>query len=251
MRQVFLSFLFLLSLNLSAQDRNVILFGKVTSNSLALENVHIINQNSNRGAISNKNGAFKITVKENDTLQFSDIQFKTKTIIITIQHLQKGELKIDLVQKTNELKEVVIVKHKNMAKELDLPNADKEPLEKLERNLNAYSQESLPIVIIATLLGQQGGISDIYNIVSGNRKRDRKLKKLIETDKKIEIQNQGVEDIIDHFKKDFFIYTLGIKAENIHSFVNHCIPSGVVDLYYKKRYMEIIDIFVKNKEAYL
>lgn len=242
---------FLITLNLSAQDRTVVLFGKITSDSLSVENVHIINKSSNRGTISNKNGTFNLTVKENDTIHFSDIQFKTKTVIITKQDLQTESIKVNLFHKTNELEEVVIIKRKNMAEGLGLPNAGKTPLNKLERNLNAYSQESLPIVILATLLGQQGGIDDIYNIVSGNRKKDRKLKKLVDADKDNELKQDNIQIIREHFTDDFFSFTIQIEKDHIDNFIDFCIPKKIEELYKKQRYLEVMDIFIQNKEIYL
>ena len=251
MNKKYIILLLFATIKLHAQEVRKAINGKIQFNSTGIENVHVVNETSRRGTISNEYGDFKIMIKENDTLKFSNIQFKTKKIIITKNLLQKGELNISLLQRTNELDEVVIVKRKNMAVGLGLPNAGKKPLDKLESNLNAYSQKSTAIVILQAILLKSGGIDDIYNIVSGNRKRDRTLKKLLDEDKRIELQNQGVDDIIDHFKNDFFIYTLGIKAENIQPFVFFCTSNGIVDLYYKKRYMEIIDIFVKNKDPYL
>ncbi len=251
MNRLYLILIFFISVNLSAQEGTVILSGKIRADSLAIENVHIINKTSNRGTISNKNGTFKITVSENDTIHFSNIQFKTKTMIITKQDLQNGNLNINLTQRANELEEVVIIERKNMAKELSLPNADKKPLDKLERNLNAYSQASLPIVIIATLLGQQGGIDDIYNIVSGNRKRHRKLKKLIDEDKKYEITQENIQIIRDHFKDDFFINTAKIPFVHIDNYIDFCISKEIIELYQKERFLEVMDIFIKDREEYL
>ena len=137
----------------------------------------------------------------------------------------------------------------NMAKSLGLPNADKIPLNKLERNLNYYSQESVAVVILATLLGQQGGIDDLYNIISGNRKRDRKLKKLIDEDKKLELNQEYIQIIRDYFKDDFFLNTLKIPKENIDGFVEFCLPKDIVNLFEKQRHLEVVDIFIQNKEA--
>ena len=169
-----------------SQDKRFLLKGEVRYDSMAVENVHIINISSNRGSLSNQLGEFHISVKENDTVIFSDIQFLIKEIIITDEIIKNKNLVIFLEPKNNELDEIVLIESKNMAKALQLPNAGKKPLNKLERNLNHYSQASLPVVIIATLLGQRGGIDDIYNIISGNRKRDRKLKLLRDEDRKYE-----------------------------------------------------------------
>ena len=251
MKNIYLILLLLATIKINAQEVRKIISGKVQFNSIGIENVHIINKTSNRGTISNKNGTFKITVKENDTIHFSDIQFKTKTVIITKQDLQTGSVKISLFHKTNELEEIVIVKQKNMAVGLGLPNAGKNPLNKLERNLNAYSQASLPIVILATLLGQQGGIDDIYNIVSGNRKRDRKLKKLVDDDRDYELKQENIQIIREHFTDDFFIYTMQIEKGHIDNFIDFCIPKEIGELYKKQRYLEVMDIFIQNKENYL
>ena len=93
MKKLYFILIIFATIKLNAQEVRKAISGKVQFNSVGIENVHVINKTSNRGTISNKNGAFKITVKENDTLQFSDIQFKTKTIIITKQDLQTGKFK--------------------------------------------------------------------------------------------------------------------------------------------------------------
>jgi len=251
MKKIYFILIILSTIKMSAQEVRKAISGMVQFNSIGIENVHVINNNSNRGTITNKKGAFRITVKENDTIQFSDIQYKTKNVIIVKQDIQTGSIKVDLYLKTNELNEIVLVKRKNMAKSLDLPNADKTPLNKLERNLNAYSQASLPVVIIATLLGQQGGIDDIYNIVSGNRKRDRKLKSLIDQDKQKESDRVNIQLIRTHFKEDFFIYTAKIPDKYIDDYINYCIPKGILFLYERERYLEVMDIFIQNKENYV
>lgn len=251
-------FVFLVTLNLSAQDRTVILKGKIVSDSIPVGNVHVINKTSQRGTLSNDLGVFKIYVKENDTLIFSDIQYVYKIIIINKNHIKSREITIKLFQKNNQLPEVVL---ENMSKSLDLPNAGKKPLDKLERNLNAYSQKSVPMVFIDALLldpilglfmeRKGGGIDDIYNVVSGNRKRDRKLKKLIDADKDHVLRLENIQIIREHFTDDFFIKTIKISEDQIDDFIDFCIPLGIEELYKKQRYLEVVDIFIQNKENYL
>ena len=131
-----------------------------------------------------------------------------------------------------------------MAKGLGLPNANKTPLNQIERKLNYYSQESVPIVIIATLLGQQGGLDDIYNIISGNRKKHRKLNQLINQDK-IDVENQiKIQEIRTHFNDAFFIMDVRIQKESIDAFLNFCLPKNIIFLFKKKRYLDLVDIFI-------
>ncbi len=249
-------------LQLSAQEVRYNISGNVHNDTTNVENVHVINQTSRKGVITNKNGDFKIHVKINDTLKFTNIQFNNKIIFINKEHLLNKFISVNLFQKTNVLNEVVIQYPQNMAKSLSLPNAGKKPLNKLERNLNAYSQKSTPIVILdALLLGpilnnipfitpRTGGIDDIYNIISGNRKRDRKLKSLLDEDNKHEINQEYIYNIRKYFQDDFFIQTINISKKNINAFINYCLPKDILFLFNKKRYLDMVNIFINESKSF-
>ena len=64
-----------------AQDSRIIIKGSIMSDSIFVDNTHIVNKNSNKGSISNNYGEFSISVKENDTLLISGIQYYNKIII--------------------------------------------------------------------------------------------------------------------------------------------------------------------------
>ncbi len=243
--------IFILSYHLNAQNVRILIRGEIRNDSLPIENVHIINISSSRGSLSNKNGEFKISVKENDTLMFSDIQYKIKEIIINNNHITNKKLNIKLEFNTNKLDEIVIFKNKQSTNPLGLPNADKKPLNQIERKLNYYSQESTPIVILAMLLGQRGGIEDLYNIISGNRKKHRKLKALMDQDETDAFNKIKVEEIRTHFKDDFFLQTLHIPQYNISDYIHYNISNGIISLFEKERYLEMVDIFIKNEADYL
>lgn len=245
-----LCFLFL-SFFAFGQENRVLISGKISNDSIPIENVHIINKNSGRGTITNRLGQFKLSVTDKDTLLISDIQFQNKIIVINQDHLLTKYLKINLLELSNELDEVIVRQYDDMSEELGLPNAGKKPLNKLERNLNHYSQKSTPIVILQALLFKPGGIDDIYNIVSGNRKRDRKLKSLIEQDERIAENKRYIQRIRDHFQDDFFIHSVKIEKEHIDPYLFFCLPQGIVHLYDKGRLIEVIDILLKSKESYL
>lgn len=224
--------------------------GEVKNDSIPIENVHIINKNSQKGSISNKMGQFKISVTDKDTLLISDIQYQNKLMVVNRNHLVEKFIYINLMELNNELDEVVVKQYDDMSKELGLPNAGKKPLNKLERNLNHYSQKSTPVVILQALLFKPGGIDDVYNIISGNRKRDRKLKQLIETDRQNESKRQYVKNIREHFQDDFFINSVNIEKESIDDYIYYCLPKGIMDLFDKGRLIEVIDIFLKSRESY-
>ena len=87
-------------------------------------------------------------------------------------------------------------------------------------------------------------IDDIYNIVSGNRKRDRKLNELIQEDRLNE-QNMGYVKIIrEYFQDNFFINEVQINENDINNYIYFCLPQGIGPLYDEDRLIEIIDIFL-------
>jgi hypothetical protein len=232
------------------QENRILISGRVKNDTIPIENVHIINKNSQKGSITNHLGQFKITVTDKDTLMISDIQYENKIIVVNQDHLLTKYLEINLLELTNELDEVIVKQFDDMSEELGLPNAGKKPLNKLERNLNHYSQKSTPIVILEALLFKPGGIDDIYNIISGNRKQDRKLKALIEEDQRTAQNQEYVKKIKEHFQEDFFINSVKIEQEHINNYIYYCLPQGIGTLYDKGRLIEVIDIFLKSKESY-
>jgi len=233
-----------------AQENRLTVSGSIISDAPSIENIHILNKNSNKGTLSNISGYFSISVKENDTLVFSGIQYYKKEILITKEIIKNKIISVQLFQKINKLDEIEIYKPLNMAKALNLPNANKKPLNKLERRLNYYSQKSVPIVILSTLLGQAGGIEDLYNIISGNRKKDRKLKELIDQDKLIVHNQKMIIEIRSYFEDSFFINVLEIPSENIDEFIESCIKKDIIQLFNKDRRLEVTEILIKESENY-
>jgi hypothetical protein len=250
MKQLYL-FLFLFNGMLAySQENRVLISGEIKNDSVPIENVHIINKSAQKGTITNRIGQFKISVTDKDTLMISDIQFQNKIIIVNQDHLLTKFIEINLLELTNELDEVVVQQFDDMSEELGLPNAGKEPLNKLDRNLNHYSQKSTPIVILEALLFKPGGIDDIYNIVSGNRKKDRKLKQLIQEDQLNAGKLEYVKVIRAHFQDDFFTNSVKIEEEYIDTYIYYCLAQDIGSLYDKGRLIEVIDILLKSKEQY-
>ena len=101
----------LISPFVTAQERKI-LHGQVVNDTVKVENVIIFNINAKAGTISKKDGFFNITARENDTLVFSSLSFKSKKIVVSKADFEKDVLKIPLRIYTNELLEVVVDKEK-------------------------------------------------------------------------------------------------------------------------------------------
>ena len=246
-----LLFTTLACLKISAQDQRVMIDGQISNDSIPLENIHIINKNSRKATISDKDGMFRIPVKENDELLISSIQFKNKVIIVNNFNIKRLNIKIILEKEIKSLDEVTLEKRRNIAGDLGLPNADKKPLTKLESRLNAHTKASLPVAVLLTLIGGAGGIDNLYYIISGNRKKDRKLTALLENDKFESFQQQQLQNIRIRLKDVFFIETLKMPKEEIDSFIKYCDTQDIFYLFSKNRTLEVIDILIKESKPYL
>ncbi len=248
---VFYFLVVLVCLNVSAQQKRVRISGQISNDSIALENIHVINRTSKKATTSDKNGIFRIAVKENDELFISSIQFKNELIIINDLNISTLTVNILLKKEINSLDEVTLEKRQNIAKDLGLPNAGKKPLTKLESRLNAHTKASLPVAILLTLIGGAGGIDNLYYIMSGNRKKDRKLTNLLQRDKIEAFEQQQLQNIRSHLTDMFFTKTLKIPVKEIDNFILHCDSQDVLYLFGKNRKLEVIDILIKESEPFL
>src|SRR5210317_1152119 len=92
------------SVNLYAQEE-VLVAGLIQSDSVQLEDIHVLNLSTLQGTITNRYGEFRITVSVNDTLIFSGIQFHTLGLIVDKKIVEQKILRIELKPKVEELSE--------------------------------------------------------------------------------------------------------------------------------------------------
>jgi len=107
------------SVGFSQAPLRTVLHGQVINDSIKVENVIIFNVNANKGTLTTSQGFFNIKARENDTLVFSSLLFKSKKIIITAADVKASALKVKLKTFTNQLAEVVI---ENTKKEKEFGN---------------------------------------------------------------------------------------------------------------------------------
>lgn len=83
--------------------------GKIIVSSEDKEGVTVYNSSSNKGAVTDEDGYFKINVALNDVIQFGALQFKDFTVTITEKVITSKRLTVILVEEVNKLDEVVIL----------------------------------------------------------------------------------------------------------------------------------------------
>ena len=110
--------------------------GKVSCENLPLKGIEILNVSSKKTAITNKNGDFSILAKVRDTIMFISKDYQYERLILDKEEFEKKKLVISLIQKPEQLEEVVVISKatfpeikfdKNIASQLNIEKAAKNP----------------------------------------------------------------------------------------------------------------------------
>ncbi|AJR03630.1 hypothetical protein [Siansivirga zeaxanthinifaciens] len=220
--------LFLFTLQLSV-GQTIEITGSVESKD-DVENIHVINQTQQKFTITNAKGEFVIPVKLNDTLTFSSIQSKLKTVIIDKHVLLFKALKVVLEEQVNALDEVVVGKILTGNLLLDVQNMEGDPpinfydvgipgytgkpATQSERRLSEASEFSPKAG--GSLGGVGGSVSAtaIINAISG---RTKMLKARV----KLEEREELMQSIKGRLARDFFA-TNPLKEELKMDFFYFC-----------------------------
>lgn len=230
--KLLLTLLLLVSLGeLEAQETRVPVRGLITSDSATVEDVHIINLSSRKGSLSNFEGVFYMNVRENDTLQFSNIQFKTKTLIISKETVQRGSLTVRLDLNMEVLREIFVRDNDFMkvkdtpvvrvdSRALDLPNANKVPLSQEERKVNYYERG--------------GSIDKLYGLISGDKKRKKQIQQLFTEEEILVLIRMYLTD-------QYFLKILEIDEKWIDRFLQACKSEGIVHEFKTSQYQNLLD----------
>jgi len=104
-----LVYFLLISLSINAQILNrVEVKGRIIVDSNDIEGVTVYNTSSNKGTITNTKGEFAISVRLNDVIEISALQFEKITIKIDEKILNNKYFTVYLVEQVNKLNEVII-----------------------------------------------------------------------------------------------------------------------------------------------
>jgi hypothetical protein len=195
-------FLFIFSM-LKAQN-TPLFHGKISSESSQLEGIHVINNSSNEGTITDNRGYFSIKANANDVLRFSAVHLEAKQHIVTIEDLNTEIVVLKMKALLSELEEVTLVKYKNIdAVALGIVPMNQKTYTPAERKLHTAST---------------GFIDPLLNLASG---RTAMLKKAVKIEKKEMLQ----EKTTDYFNLDYFTKTLLIPEEYVNGFLFYIVEN--------------------------
>ena len=237
-------FFLLLSAGCLAQSGNGRqLSGTVVGKGEPVVDVHVMNTTTRRATITNAVGRFAIDVRLNDTLLFSAVQFKKRSLVISEDILESGEITVPLEEFVNELDEVVLRPFdlsgdltndmKNLktgpvvtASTLGLPNAYVKPATQEERKLHE-----------ATTGGGLVPLNPVLNAISG---RTKYLKKVLARERKYARTGR----VRAFYADSLFVQELKIPEARIDDFMYYCEVdfafSAVVDTHDRLRIWEFL-----------
>ena len=222
--------------------------GQVISEGKRIADVHVMNTSRNRATITNANGEFAISAGLNDTILFSAVQYKKKTLVVSAAMLDSKQIIVTLEEFVNELDEVVLRPYdlsgdlsRDMgqmktgqivtASTLGLPNAYVKPVTQAERHLYEATSGS-------------GGIplNPILNAMTG---RTKYLKKVLAREKKYARTGR----VREFYADSLFVQELKIPETKIDDFMFYCEVdfafSAVVDTHDRLKIWE----FLKKKST--
>lgn len=195
--------------------------GRVVEGDSGIADVHVLNLSATTAVISNEEGYFRIQVAAGDTLLFSAVRFKRKSLVVGPDILRAATISVPMEPFVNELDEVVVRPYDlsgdleaDMGRlpedrtvtsySLGLPNAYRRPWTPTEKKIHE-----------ATTGGGIVPLNPILNFFTGRTKR---LKKQLSFEriyaKSQEMRAQVSDSILTH--------ELGVPAERIPDFMYFC-----------------------------
>lgn len=89
-------------------QESVILQGKILNDTISKTSVNVVNISLRKGAITNDSGEFNISVRLNDTINISAVQYESRQFIVSKTVFNRKKISLYLAPKITELDEVRI-----------------------------------------------------------------------------------------------------------------------------------------------
>jgi len=259
MKQLLTLTLFFIFTQLSyAQSEKVYIKGKIVSSNLPVKNVNILNITTKQGTISDAVGEFEITVRENDTLKFSHLEYQTKKIIITRKFLKLGSITIELKEMTNYLSTVTIRNH-DLTGDLVLDTKNNtndtitrkhDLIEEMMRMAKMPSSKDFDTNFEKPPLNDVDPVSAVAGAAIGSVgipiiDKENVLRK------KLRAKKSFPNKLISEFGEDFFTKELKIPKEKIHHFITYCEIKNIQELYKQGKIIKLIEVLTEESKIYI
>lgn len=244
--RIILTVLFLtVFIKMNAQE-TIVLTGLVQSDSVQLQDIHVLNVSSRQGTVTNRYGEFRIPVSAQDTLFFSGLQFHTLGIVIVREVLEKKIIRIELIPKIEELTEIELKGH-------DLDGLFYIDTKRLKDSLPLVAEEAVDFSkqgyndpSSSNYIIPEANLINLISLIGKNRRKEQSRNENL-----VQLKRQAPDNMRKEFGEEVFTEQLGIPRDHIEPFIQFCQKKDIINLYVEGRLMEVIDILVKEKENYI
>ncbi|WBL26276.1 hypothetical protein [Zunongwangia sp. HGR-M22] len=238
MRKIIICFILFFTQAVLTAQQPVSLEGKVIADSLEYSFINIINISAHKGTTNDREGRFVVEISENDTLQFSSVQFQKKEVIITKSIIASKFLEVILVPGVNQLEEVYI-SNSNLVGDLDKDFSKIQFYDKYELHAPQLRQD-IPSLIDRKIAATGGDPSNLLlNTISGDRQKLKKIKANMDYDSRI-------EKALLMLPSDFF-KTINIKETEQMLFLYFCAEDSYFDTLVNFDRKGDLVVFLKEK----
>lgn len=233
----FLVLFLFFSIQVSFSQLETVYKGKILCNNFPIENIEIINLNSEKSAFSNSAGEFSIPAKSEDIVVFASKLYEVKRISVQPENLNNPLQIMSLIKKTEELKEVIITKMKWEHIGSDKNASNQIALDKMQ------SQIKNPFIYDGSITNGIDFIKIGSSIIDLFKKDKSKIKNKIP-----EIQFYELAKNKNY--QEYYGKTLNLKPEEIELFLQFCDADPKSKMVAQNNNsLEMMDfLFVKNLE---
>ncbi len=181
---------------------------RVIADSVSVAGINVVNLVNEKSAVTDANGNFSMSAKEDDLLVLSSMSFEYKRKTIDVSDLTKDVILIKMVPKPNQLDEVVVNAHPNInAVDLGILGRPAKEYTPAERRLKTASALEGSIGIGAAI-----SLDPLLNYLSG---RTAMLKKELEVEKRERI----IANLENRYEESFYTKKLKIPAPHVRGFL--------------------------------
>ena len=210
-------FLTFITMQVVAQENpRTLLKGKLSADFSTMEDVSIINKQTEKSSISDADGNFKIQATVRDTLLFSKAEFREMRVILTLKDFEQDILVVKMKPVINQLDEVVVQNGINAVSMGIIPKGQR-IYTPAERRLNTANNLNASLNA-GTMMGGSVSADPLLNWISG---RTKMLKKGVAVEKK-EFYLTQLENM---FSDDYLISKLKIPAEYVKGFAYYVVEN--------------------------
>lgn len=191
--------------------------GKISFDSVLVEGVNVVNLMTKKSTTSDKDGLFFLFVKQGDILVFSSINMETLRKVVAEEDFGNFILEIKMVQKNNQLKEIIINKNSNINEvSLGIVSKNQKTYTPAERKLRTAG-DFKPIMLLG-LIGGSMPLDPLINKINGRTKR---LKREVALERK-ELNLKYLNVL---FQESYFVNFLKIPSEYVEGFKYYAVEN--------------------------